>query len=339
MEISKKTFFALAEEVKIAPEKIQAFWERLEKQTSSSPEASPFAKYLYYLGAMIIIAAMTWLMDIAWEIFGGGGIFLISLAYAIGFTILGNSLWKKEGLRIPAGLLITCAVCMTPLAIYGLEFYLHIFPTAENGEHYKDFFIRVESQWIYMELGTILAGIVALYFYPFPFLTAPIFFALWFLSMDIASLLLGKEISWDGRAWISLVFGLLMLFIGFVIDLKRAKDFAFWSYLFGTLAFWCGLNGLVWDKGEGILVLYMLINLLMMVLSIILQRKVLLVFGAIGLYIYLSYLAFKLFAGSILLPFVLSFMGLATIYLGILYQRNQATIESKIKSLFPRVKL
>ena len=140
MEISRKSFFAIGDDVKIPPEQIQAFWKELEKQPTSSSESGSFAKYLYYLGAMIIIATMTWLMGIVWTGVGGGGFFFISAIYAAGFICLGNSLWKKQGMGIPAGLLITCAVCMVPLAIYGLEVYLNVFSFDQYENQYNNFY-------------------------------------------------------------------------------------------------------------------------------------------------------------------------------------------------------
>jgi hypothetical protein len=40
-----------------------------------------------------------------------------------------------------------------------------------------------------MEVGTVAAGLVALRYFRFPFLTAPIAFALWFMSMDLTPLI------------------------------------------------------------------------------------------------------------------------------------------------------
>lgn len=42
-----------------------------------------------------------------------------------------------------------------------------------------------------MGIGTILAGLFALRYMRFPFLSFPVAFALWFMSMDIASLIMG----------------------------------------------------------------------------------------------------------------------------------------------------
>lgn len=283
---------------------------------------------------MIIISAMTWWMTISWEAFGGGGIFIISVAYAILFTFLGAKLWKKHEYRVPAGLLITIAVCMTPLAIYGLETYFNIWPEGNPGE-YRDFYNWIKGSWIFMEIGTIVAGVVALRFFRFPFITAPIFFSAWFLSMDIVPIIMRNEITWRQREWVSLIFGIVLIVISYLIHRAKRKDFAFWGYLFGTFAFWGGLSGLAWDKGEFVYFMYFVINFLMMIVSVLLSSKVFLIFGAIGTFAYFSHLAYEVFENSILFPFVLTFFGVAIIYLGVLYQKNMQWIEKTILNKIP----
>jgi hypothetical protein len=62
-----------------------------------------------------------------------------------------------------------------------------------------------------MEVGTIIAALITLKFIRFPFLTFPIAFSLWYMSMDLTPLLFGKpEFTWQQRLWVSLFFGLLM---------------------------------------------------------------------------------------------------------------------------------
>jgi hypothetical protein len=154
MEISKNNFFSVGSDLQLPKEKVEAFWTHLEK-FDNAQESTPFAKYLFYLGAMIVISAMTWFMTVGWETFGGGGIFLIATSYAFLFTLLGNYLWDKKGLRIPAGLLITIAVCMAPLAIYGLETYFNLWPN-EDPSQYNDYYNWVDGKWIVMEIGLFL---------------------------------------------------------------------------------------------------------------------------------------------------------------------------------------
>lgn len=317
MEISNEQFFKIASKIGLSEQNKKAFWEALEADGSKD---SSMSKLLYYLGAMIVISMQTWFMSLGWSMFGGGGIFLISILYAIMFVVAGAKLWKKERLKIPAGLLITMAVSLTPLAIYGLEIFLGI-----------------KSSCIWMEIGTIVAGLVALRFYSFPFLTAPIFFAAWLiLSKDMVPLLIVSERSFEQEAFVSLIFGMLFLLIAYVIDLKKMSQYSFWGYLFGTVTFWGSLTVLCFGKGEIALFLYLLINLSMMVMSILLKRKVLLIFGAIGAFYYFCHLAYNLFENSILFPFVLTFIGLIVIYFGVLYQKNSERIENKILNFFPK---
>ena len=66
---------------------------------------------------------MGWFMTSVWEGFGGFGIFAIASAYALVFATVGVLLWKRAsgGLRNLGGILVTVAVAMAPLAIYGLQ--------------------------------------------------------------------------------------------------------------------------------------------------------------------------------------------------------------------------
>lgn len=331
MEVSKEQFLSKAAALGIAKDQAEALWISLEQSES---KASSFSKLLFYFGAMIIISAMTWFMNLSWQWFGGGGIFLIAVAYALLFTFLGAKLWEKADLKIPAGLFITIAVCMVPLAIYGLQMHFNLWPSGDP-ENYKDFYYLIKGNWIFMEIGTIIAGLIALKYFPFPFLTAPIFFAAWFLTMDVMPLLLGEE-RIEQREWISMFFGLGLLFIAYFIDRKKLReDYAFWGYFFGALIFWGSLSSLIWDKNEIVFFIYLLINFILMALSILLKRKVLMVFGALGTFLYFSHLAYDIFQDSMLFPFVLSFIGLLIIYLGVLYQKNIAWIEKAMLEKMP----
>ena len=94
----------------------------------------------------------------AWERLGGGGIFLVSLAYAPAFGVAGSLLWYRLSLKTPGGLLITVAVCMTPVALYGLGRYLGFWLQGDPGM-YRDFHVWIRGSWFLLELGTVIAGL------------------------------------------------------------------------------------------------------------------------------------------------------------------------------------
>lgn len=330
MKIAKERFFKIGSKLEIPFKKIEDFWNALEQQEKG--QDTPFAKYLYYFGAMITISAMTWFMGLGWLAFGGLGIFFISAVYTLLFAFAGHRLWDKDQLRTPAGLLITMAVCMVPLAVYGLELHFNTFTEKTD---YADFYSLVSSKWVWMEVSTLIAGIAALRLYPFPFLMAPVAAAAWFLSMDIVPLFLVDEASWETKSWISIIFGAVLVAIGLYFDKTKQAGHAFWCYLFGALSFWGGLGCLVWDKGALTMFVYALINVAMMCFAVILRRNVFMVFGALGFFAYLAYLADRFFRDSTAFPFILSLIGMLVIVLGILYQRNAAAIERNLRSLLP----
>jgi hypothetical protein len=75
---------------------------------------------LWYAGALIVIGAMGLFANLALARLGGGALAVIALAYAALFGFAGDRLWRR-GLMIPGGLLITVAVTMAPLFVYGVQ--------------------------------------------------------------------------------------------------------------------------------------------------------------------------------------------------------------------------
>jgi hypothetical protein len=118
-----------------------------------------------------------------------------------------------------------------------------------------------------------------------------------------------------------LLFGLVILLFSYLIDRRTRDDYAFWLYLFGMLSFWGGLS-LMKSDSELNKFIYCIINIGLMFISIVLQRRVFLVFGALGVFGYIGHLAHRVFRDSLMFPFALSFIGIAIIYLGIKYQRD-----------------
>ena len=94
-----------------------------------------------------------------------------------------------------------------------------MWPAGDPGP-YGEFYPMIHASWIVMELATILAAAIALYFVRFGFLTAPMAFSFWFFSMDVAALILGRELIYEAneRAWISVAVGLLTILLGYGLD-------------------------------------------------------------------------------------------------------------------------
>lgn len=292
-----------------------------------------FTHVLYYLGGMIAIGAMSLFMNLGWESFGGWGIFWISLAYG-GIGLKLSAHFEKKDYLVPAGICATFVVALTPLAIYGFQQAMGWWP---EGAAYREYHRYIRWHWLYMEFGTLAMGTILAWRYKYPFMLMPVAVTLWYMSMDIAVMLAdGGRADYLLRALVSLYFGLSVTLLAFWVDIRsrKTKDFAFWLYIFGVMTFWCGLS-LQKSTGELSKLVYFCINLAMIGTGAVLMRKVFVVFGAFGVAGYLGHLAFRVFRDSWFFPISLTAIGLAVVYLGILWQKHESSLTVKLRTMLP----
>jgi hypothetical protein len=334
MKISREDLRWAVEAGHLAPGQDAGLWTALESRAAGRPRFDA-ANVAYYAGALLVLGAMGWFMTLAWESLPPIALTAIACGYAAGFIVAGRWVWDGLGLRVPGGLLFTMAVGMAPLATYGVLKQFDLWPTDRPGA-YRGFHVKIHGSWIALELATMLAGAVALKFRRFPFLTAPIAVAAWYLSMDLAMILLGQGADyWEGREWVSMWFGLATLVFAYYLDLRsRHDDFAFWMYLFGLLAFWGGLSFM--DSGSELGKFgYALVNVALLVLAVALRRRMFALFGALGVTGYIGHLAHRIFADSMLFPVALTVLGASLLAAGVIYQRNHAQIERLVRRIVP----
>lgn len=236
-----------AERGLISRQQAEQLWEFLSTQADDSP-GFRLTHILYYLGGMIAIGAMSLFMNLGWERFGGAGLLAIALLYAAAALWLTEHFLNRLHLPIPAGITAAFVVVLTPLAVYGFQVESGWWA---DGMKYRDYHAYIDWRWIMMEFATLIAGVVMLWRYRLPFLVMPVAVTLWYMSMDLTPFLFHDEdYSWGLRKLVSLWFGLFMVLVAFVVDLRtrHGKDYPFWLYLFGVLAFWGGLSML--DSGS-----------------------------------------------------------------------------------------
>src|ERR671910_3278586 len=96
MRVRRKDVFRAVTEGVISEGQAEDLWRVLERRNADRPRFD-LPHVAYYLGALVVISAMTWFMTLGWERFGGGGIFVISLSYALAFAVAGGLLWRGRG--------------------------------------------------------------------------------------------------------------------------------------------------------------------------------------------------------------------------------------------------
>jgi hypothetical protein len=333
MKITKELLFGEAEDVGIEAEQTQELWERLTAATEGQHEFDAL-QVAYYSGGVIIAGAMGFFFSLAWDRVGGAGILALALTYGCLLGILGPHLFHTHKLYVAGGLLTALAVCMAPLAVYGLERAMGWWLPAATGS-YHDYHASERANWLFMELATLASSGVALRFVRFPLLTAPIVIASWTMSLDLAPLLFGREdLTEPQQLWVSVVFGAGVLGAAYLVDRRATKDYAFWLYLMGLTAFWGGLT-LMDSAGPGSRLGYFVLNVGLIAVSSLLDRRAFAVFGCFGVAGYLSYLAFRLFKDSLFLPMALTVIGVGVIVGTVAYQRNRASMDACIVGALP----
>lgn len=323
-------------------ERLSAFLA--DRRISAAPPRSAQARFdlthvLWYAGALVIMGAMGLFTTEAFNLLGGGALAAIAMTYAAVFVLLGRMSWRR-GLIVPGGLMVTVAVAMVPLAVFGLqEAFDPAWKLSGQGDpgQYRRFFEYVHGSWLLMEVATVAAALVALRFFPFPFILFVGTVALWFMSMDIAAyFFVSGGDDWQTRREVSRAFGLLMILVGWAVDLGRSRtaDYGFWLHLFGAAALWGGLTFSP-ASTEVAAAVYCLINVAFVLLSVYLGRRVYAVFGAAGIATYLGHLAWSVFNDAILFSFALSAVGLAIIGLGLMYHRHKPAFAAWLDAHLP----
>lgn len=332
MELNRGLLKAATAKGLLSEPQAEQLW-RFLLESGNDTASFRFTHILYYLGGLIAIGAMSLFMTLGWERFGGWGLFSIALAYALAGLWL-TEYFLNRRLPIPAGITAAFVVVLTPLAIYGVQSALGYWA---EGRVYREYHTLIDWRWMLMELATLAAGAIMLWRYRLPFLVMPVAVTLWYLSMDLTPFLFGQaDTTWALRQLVSLWFGLLIVLLAFWIDVRTRsdKDYSFWLYLFGVIAFWGGLSMMRSDS-ELNKFIYLCINLGMIAVGAMLARRVFAVFGGLGAAGYLGHLAYDVFKDSMLFPFVLTVIGLGVIYIGILWQRHEQTISGKLRGLLP----
>lgn len=336
MQVSRDDLRAAAEAGILTAEQSDALCRFLEERsTATGAPRFGLVPVLWYGGALIIMSAMGLFSTIGFSSFGSGFLLGTALVYGVLFAAVGGVLVRRPApFDALGGLLVTVAVTMAPLATFAVQDLMGWWDGPDPGA-YNGFYVWVKQSWVPMDLATVAAGVVAVSLVRFPFLVMPIAVALWFLSMDLAHRLTGGGIGeWEHARQVSMLFGLGVLAVAWVIDVRARKDYAFWLHLFGLMAFWGGLTSLDSNSEVG-KALYALINVGLVGLSVFLGRRAYAVFGALGVAFYLGHLAHSVFRDSLLFPFALSLVGVSVIAAGLFILRRAAAAQAWMQAHLP----
>jgi hypothetical protein len=289
------------------------------------------------------MGAISVFVTLAWKDHGAWPLLVVALGMGTLAWALTRHFAERERQPLPAGLMAALCVVAVPMAVFSAQYMLGQW---DSGRNYRDYHLYIDGRWLFIELATLAAGAVVLWRFKLPFSTLPIAITLWYMSMDLAPFLAGSpDTDWATRKWVSLWFGLGMMLFALYLDWRSGEedrdpavavqDFGYWIALFGVIAFWGGLSGMRSDTELGKFI-YALINIGLLLASVVFKRGVLAVFGGIGLSIYLGHLSYRVFRDSLLFPVALAALGIAVVFAGLWWHRNQARMAALFGGFLPR---
>lgn len=334
--VAKAQLDAAAAVAGVSEQQSQALWAELEQRCRASWSGPSLSGVVTFTGGLLVLSAVTWLIGTQLLVFGESlpaFVLMLMLAFWGG----GHAFWAQPRTRVIGGLLLTVALALVPLLVWSLHDFADWHPLGDLGG-YSGFYRWIESGWLTLELVTLAASAAMLYRYPFPFMTLIPAVMIWFVAMDLTLIVMevlalgsGWDLYFEARRATSMIVGAAIIGAAWYLDLRTRRDFQFWLYLAGMTAFWGGLTSGD-PSGELAVVGYGLVNAALVVFAVYLRRRVIMVYGGIGIALALGTLGFTYFNSSLGFIFVLGGLGLGLMALGNVLLQRRAEFERRVEA-------
>lgn len=275
----------------------------------------------YYFGAFMILLAYTFFVGIQWESLSPGGQLAIT---AVTIGILGSvgTFLRRSGFTMAGNLLIFAGTGIVPLLVYTLQLWAGRWPDYGSLAH-EDFYRLVRPQRVFMEIISIIVSVAVVAWIRFPLVVLLPAFWSWYLSMDLVSWIIHSN-GWnwgDTQLTVGTIIGVAIIAVGVLLQRYTRKDYSLWLYLFGHITVLANLSTLALAHEGAVSLLFLASYLAFVIASVWLQRRIFLVFGALGCYSYVSYLAFQVFDSALGFTFALAVIGLLIVITAVGYQK------------------
>ena len=296
----------------------------------------------YAIGALLVVFAAIWFLADRWHSLGPWGVLAVAAVYA-GF-LAGSSMWlEHHGFRQASSIALMLAVTLVPVAIWSLEVVTGLWPDGVESGWLNDSTQWASVCWLIVDLVTLLAALTAFSWRPGVALTIPLALMLWGLGLHLSRAVVGESLVGSLDRWLMLANGLLVCAVAGEIDRWQARartqgrqgldggDLALFFWQIGLLAFAIGYMSL-WTRAEAWRHLLVVVALILVMLSLLLNRRTHLVYGLLALFGYLTFLALDVFRRYLSLPLVLAILGVMLILTTVWVQRRFPRLVEKVNA-------
>lgn len=320
--VSRDQLFRAAEGI-IKQDQAEELWSRLRLHAAASNQISSGANVLYYLGGLLVIASFSFLQSTFWHM--PRVILAMSVSFEALIFVLAGKLWSRPGLRTPGGLLYTGVVCLVPVVVLSLQRCVGGYPLGE----YDSLDDYAKHSYIWIGLATAVVGMWLLQSVDFPFLVAPVVLNFYVLAFDAVSVA-----NCGGcETHLTEALGVITLLVALKLD-GRSQDLSFWLYILGLAMAWPATSSEILDARHWWF--FCFCNLLLMAVSVVLDRTVFLIFGAVGVTWFLAHLFDDIFRHSPFFPVAVAVAGLGVMASGHLLNTQGDRVRHWAREFLPR---
>lgn len=302
------------------------------------------ARLLFSLGCMLTIGACALLGVIVVRKWGIPVLLDLSLIYIL-FTLTLAVWLDMRGKPAAASVFAVTMVALVPVAMYALQQVMGFWNETPNAALYRDVHHWMDWRWLLIEMAALSAGSITLWRFKYGVLVVPVAVAAFYMGMDIVPALLmqGSDAGlfspagWELRQRISVAYGVLVLAMALVVDVRsrRTVDYAFWLYLCGLTALFGGLASMD-GGGAGGKLFYLALSIAFIVAGAVLGRRMFAVFGAAGAAAALASLSWSLYRDSFALAGIAVLLALALAIGTLWWRKNEHWMHAKLHALLPR---
>ncbi len=264
-------------------------------------------RMIMWFGGVLALLASTIFLGTAGISFGVLG-FGASLAAVMLMLISGGWFLTSKGHHFAGGLLATLFSGLVPLLVFSISDLLGVHAQYAD---YSSFYSYISSQWVWMEVATILVGMIVVWRFDFGFATLPPALAAYFFVMDA-----GVGLFDFGFATLSMVLGLVlgtaMVLVGVWFEKIDKPGHATWLLIYGLSSILFGANELSSSDTAQALI-YLGLGLSFLLLGWSIERGIPVTIGALAVTSALAYLTYDVFDGSIVFSLCVFAVGVAIV--------------------------
>ena len=309
------------------------------QNNNETKQVSTVVKVLYYIGGLIMLCAMTFLMSDTIQHSTYTMILLLGTLYALLFLGVGEFLWRKNE-KLPAGILYFLFIAAIGFIVMDIEKMTGFFPHFSDMDKIPNYWDLCRFPVIVLSALTIVVNTILQKFRPISLLAVPTIFCSYAIFMMIVDFIYGyKNITPTIFFTSNVIFGAGLSIVGFIKDRFAKADYSMWMYLVGSAGFFMFtmllldvLNIGVWQDQ----LICFILSLIYIFIGLIIQRKPFSIIGILGVIEYIMYLELdNIKDNTTLLTSVILITGLIILYAGVIYSTNVGKLRSFIESKLP----